>query len=287
MKISFTSAIASKKLSYKGTGNTYSDHHAPEMLCFPTGEKSGEGSDAAVVTRSSDTVYNDVDLQSSLFMVGGQPTESGDDLGSFIRTVLGQKPTWALWQPEGNYEDDQTEDDLEGDGKTPGKVWRAVLAAVIDPVCNKCAESDHTALNANEKATILGARALCLVCGYGRCVHTVTNASDDSANDELSGRLVSLDTRNLDDDTQNHSQGTTYHASTTSQKIAPQENNNGSQKASNLVNGGNKTLPCSIVVGFGKVVHERLGSNDAGHDALCACCYWRIREGHTGCNLRS
>lgn len=41
--------------------------------------------------------------------------------------------------------------------------------------------------------------------------HSVSDASDDSTNDELSSGLVALDGSNLDNDTDNHNNTTPHH----------------------------------------------------------------------------
>lgn len=45
----------------------------------------------------------------------------------------------------------------------------------------------------------------------GAAYHSVSDTSDDTTNDELSGGLVALNSSNLDNDTDNHNNTTPHH----------------------------------------------------------------------------
>ncbi|KAI4283760.1 MAG: hypothetical protein L6R35_005052 [Caloplaca aegaea] len=80
---------------------------------------------AARVTRCGNGVQNDLFLKLAFFAVGLEATEGGDDGFTFGVAASGQEPARRFREPDEWDDEDKGEDNLEGDGKTPYKVWRS------------------------------------------------------------------------------------------------------------------------------------------------------------------
>src|SRR3712207_1010270 len=124
------------------------------MLRLAVGKNSRElGLTAA--TSHADGLLDDVHLNLNLGVVTGKTIKSSHDSACLFLTVVSKEPARRLGQLGHHDENDGSEHDLEGNGESPSEVVGAVETSVVDPVGNQCANSDVTALNANDLATVL------------------------------------------------------------------------------------------------------------------------------------
>ncbi|KAI6752019.1 hypothetical protein HG531_006715 [Fusarium graminearum] len=218
------------------------EKHATEVLCLSTGEQSLDGGALlSSETRSTDGVDNSVALSTGLVTVNLKASDGGDDLFGFFVAVV----------------NDKTENDLEGNGKTPGEVLGTVGAAVVDPVGDEGTKGNDTTFDTNKKTSVGGGGTLSLVGRDSRSVDTVTDTGDCSTNDELSKSRVALHGGDLDDDTENHDPTAQDHSPSTAEQITDPENEHGTEQTSNLVDGSDKALHGAVLC-LGEVVMERM-----------------------------
>jgi len=103
-----------------------------------------------MMTGCSDTVHDNVGLEDGFRVVDAKTAQGGNDLHAFFPAIFGQKPPRRFREPDHENADDKAENDLEGNGKTPGQAWRSICASKIKPICDKTTESNDAAFNANE-----------------------------------------------------------------------------------------------------------------------------------------
>jgi hypothetical protein len=90
-----------------------------------------------------------------------------------------KQPSRRLGQSCHDDENDESEEDLEGDGETPDEVVRTVGAAIVDPVSDKRADSDVATFDTDDFASVVGLGALGLVGRDCRGVDTVSELTMD------------------------------------------------------------------------------------------------------------
>ena len=82
------------------------------------------------------------------------------------------------------------------------------MSTVVNPVCNHRSNGDHASLNADQQTAVAGLGTFGLI-GWNRGrIHSVADASDDSAEDELEERNLMWHRSHLDNHPYNHHDGT-------------------------------------------------------------------------------
>lgn len=244
------------------------EHHATEVLGLSTGEQSLDGSALlSSETRGTDRVDDSVALGACVIAVNLETSNGSDNLLGFFMAVVGEQPSRRLRKPDHANADNETEDDLEGNGETPSEVLGTVRAAVVDPVGDKGTEGNDTTFDTDEKTSVGGGRTLGLVGRDSGSVDTVTNTGDGSSDDKLSKSRVALGGGDLNNDTENHDPTTKNHGPSTTEKITDPEDEHGTQQTTDLVDGSDKALHSAILC-LGEVIMERVGVDNARHDTL-------------------
>ena len=72
------------------------------------------------IPRGADTVQDDGLLELSFFVGDFEAAQGGDDGFAFFEAVAREKPAGGFREPDHAEADDEGEDDLKGDGETPG-----------------------------------------------------------------------------------------------------------------------------------------------------------------------
>lgn len=205
------------------------DCWAPELfkLALASFKLGGGGREKDV---HSNRVNDNVLLGLSLAVIDLNTLEGSNDPLTLGNLVMGNEPARRLGQVVHADNDDNTEENLEGDRETPHQVLRAEVGTVIDPVGNHGTNGDNTTFNTDEQTTVLGVRALSLVGGDGGSVHAVADTSDNTAEDELQQRDLVGNGRDLDDDTDNHDNGTPDDHPTTTHPVTEEEGPDGTKE---------------------------------------------------------
>ena len=202
-------------------------------------------------------------------MITGSTVQASHDSGCFFLAVVGKEPAGRFRQLGHHAENDESEDALESDGESPSEVVRAVKTSIVDPVSNQRANSDVTALNADDLSTVLRTAALSLVGGDCRSVDSVTNTSDASSDDELrSGTAVRRNCGNLDDDTNDHDPGAKEDGFAATKPVSKSEDDAGTEETTDSVDSNNETLVGGVTFNLGKGMDECGGGDNTGHDTL-------------------
>jgi hypothetical protein len=98
-----------------------SKNHSSKVLRLSVGEQRTKRSYSSLVAGSSDTVHDDMSLETCFFIVNTIPTKRRDHLGCIFMAILGQQPTWRFWKPDHTKEQDCAKHTLEGDWEAPRK----------------------------------------------------------------------------------------------------------------------------------------------------------------------
>jgi hypothetical protein len=174
------------------------------MLSLAIREECTERRDASLVSRSSNTIHDDMGLESGLLIINGVATQRSNHLRSVLVTILGQQPTGRLGKPDHAKEHNECKHALESDWEAPRKLIRAIGAPVIDPIGDQSSKSNNSALNTNEQTMVLGSGALGLVRWDGRRVHSIAHSRDNSPDDELCRSVMPFKRSYLDHSAKNH-----------------------------------------------------------------------------------
>ena len=98
------------------------------MLRLPPGEQRLEWRSLSPrIPRGADTVQDNGLLQLRFFVGDFETSQGGDDGFTFFEAVASKEPARGFGEPDDADADDEGEDDLEGDGETPGKVCGAAV----------------------------------------------------------------------------------------------------------------------------------------------------------------
>lgn len=209
--------------------------------------------------------------------------------------MVAEEPPRRLWQEAHGDDDENSEYDLEGDGKSPHEVIRAVRRSVIDPVGDQGAEGDDAALNANQQSSVGRLAAFGLIgrdCGsvdavlFDLVAMSVTSffiaqatqwwkwerervaypyTHNDSSRDHLCKRCRPAHGGNLDDNSQQHDERPEYDSPPPAENVADAEDEHGAYQAANLVDGGDQPLHRRVVPGCREHVVEGRRGNDTAH----------------------
>lgn len=107
-----------------------------------------------------------------------------------------------------------------------------------------------------------------MVGGDSRCVDTVTNTSDTTSNDKLSGSAaIRGHSCNLDNDTDDHDESTKEDGLATTEFVAEEEDEDGAQEASDGVDGNYETFVVGVM-DLRECFGEGGGGDDTTHDTL-------------------
>lgn len=109
---------------------------------------------------------------------------------------------------------------------------------------------------------------LSLVGGDSRCVDTVSNTGDTTSDNKLSGSAaVRGHSCDLDNYTNDHDKSTKEDGLATTEFVTEKEDEDGAQKASDGVDGNDKTFVVGVV-DLGKCFGEGGGGDDTAHNTL-------------------
>ncbi|KAH3662675.1 hypothetical protein OGATHE_004250 [Ogataea polymorpha] len=234
---------ASELLEELGTG---SQHHSSEVLMLSPTEKLFE-SELGVI-ESVNSVCNHGRL--------------GND------TV----PSWRLWQTGHKQKQPQSKHDLQSNWQSPRNRTVCVRQTKVDPIGNQSTDSDDRTFKIDQTTSILWFRVLGLPHRNGGRVHTVTDTSDRSSNDEVAQLPVRLEWENRHDGTNDNDKGAEHDHVTSSQTLTPNHSKQSTKETSNLVTSSHNTLDDSSVSGGTtdgrELLLELWGSDDTTHKAL-------------------
>lgn len=135
--------------------------------------------------------------------------------------------TRGIGQVKHSDDDNDTEDNLEGNWETPDQVIRAIVGTKVDPVGNHRTDGNDTTFDTDEQTTVARLRAFRLVGRNGRSVHTIANASDDTANEELQQGDMLHEAGYLDGNANNHDNRTGKDHPATTHVVTVNESKNG------------------------------------------------------------
>lgn len=133
-----------------------------------------------------------------------ETTQCGQNRLTVGNAILGDQIARRLGQVVHSNNNDETEEDLEGNGESPDQIRWAIVGTKVDPIRNGRANGNDTTFDTYQQTTVARFGALGLVGRNGGCVHSVTNAGDDSTEEELEERDMVGECRHLDDDTDDH-----------------------------------------------------------------------------------
>ena len=126
-----------------------SEEHAAEMLGLAAGEESRKSTPSLVA--GFDAVDNQGVLELDLLIGGLETSERRDDIDAVFVTILGDEPSGRFGKEPGANDENKTEDNLERDGKSPGKVVRPLSFVLVRAFWDK---------EAKLRGLVLGARLL-------------------------------------------------------------------------------------------------------------------------------
>ena len=93
------------------------------MLSLTTSEELAESSSLSVGSSACGDAVQDQSLLEMDFLIGGLQTVKGsDNIDSILIALLAQKPSRGLGEEESSDNEDNTEDNLECNWKSPGQV---------------------------------------------------------------------------------------------------------------------------------------------------------------------
>lgn len=156
----------------------------------------------------SDGVNDQLLLELGLVVVDLPTTQGGKHVLTLLDAVFGDEVTGGVGKEPHADDDDETEEDLESNGETPHQVLVTEVGTVVNPVGNRSTDGNDTTLDTDEQTTVASLGALGLVGRDSGSVHAVTDTGDDTTNEELQKRNVTGIRGDLNDDTDNHDNGT-------------------------------------------------------------------------------
>lgn len=129
-----------------------------------------------------------------------------------VKALLGQQPTRRFWEGINAKDDDETKDDLEGNGEPPRHVSNvlagSIVSSEVNPVGNHGPDGNGSTFDTDIQTTTVGLGAFGLVSRDGCSVHSIANASNNTAKHELKQRDVTDEGSHLNDNTDDHDSST-------------------------------------------------------------------------------
>lgn len=155
-----------------------------------------------------------------------------NNVSRLLVAALEHEPSWGLGQVHDESHDEEAEGDLERQGETPARrsVGRKVHA-VVDPVRDHDAEGDEGALNHDKLASLVSRARLGLPHGHGRGVASVSEAGDDSSDDEV----VKRKGRGLKGGSDDHDAGAEHDHLSAAEPVADEDGDDGADEAAEVV----------------------------------------------------
>lgn len=221
--------------------------HSSKVLRLTTSEQCRERSVAANVTRSANAIGNDVCFRLDFLVFPMLAAKSSQRSHCLIMTIARHEPTRRLRKKHHESREEEAEDALESDRKSPREILWPVAGAKINPVCYESSNRNHTAFDTDEKTAVGGLGAFCLVGRDGGSVHSVAYAGDGSADDELSHGAHSGNRGDLDNNSDNHNNTAHDDSASSTQDVAKPKLEDRAEETADLVYGGDETLPRRIV----------------------------------------
>lgn len=171
-------------------------------------------------------------------VVDGYVVESGNDLSCIVFTAFEQEPTGRLGKEDGD-ESREDENKLESDGRSPSSRARInEEECKVDPVGHSDTSRNHGAFDHDEHASFVGRRAFTLPDRDRSGVHTVSDAEDNTEDEELSQGVGSSASNGAD----GHDDGADPDVNPATEQITKIEHRDCTDKAAELVDTSDKAL---------------------------------------------
>jgi hypothetical protein len=131
---------------------------------------SQEIAEASLLTQragGTERIESELFLNLGFVVVNFTAIERGEDIFAFFDAVFGDEVAGGIRKEPHADDDDDTEDDLERDGKAPDQVGRAIVRSKVDPVGNRSTDGDDTTFNTDEETAVTGLGTFGLVSRNG------------------------------------------------------------------------------------------------------------------------
>lgn len=124
---------------------------------------------------------------------------------------------------------------------------------------------------------------LSLIHGNRRRIDTIPYSRYSSTDNELCGSTMTWwDTSKLDNDADNHDDGTEENGSSAAEAITKFENEAGTDEAADSIDGYDEALPVGISLDLREITGKGIRRNDARHNALIITKEQEIGRGEDG-----
>ena len=104
-----------------------------------------------------------------------------------------------------------------------------------------------------------------MICRDGGCIDTISDTGNSATNDELSQRSRIPLRSHLDYNAEYHDATTHHHRPSPAKKVTKGEDEDGTEQASDLIDGSHEALHCRVALGGCKEIVESWGGDDARH----------------------
>ncbi len=141
------------------------DEHTTQVLAGTAGGEVAEPSLLAEGSRRTEGLEDELLLDLSLPVADFASGQGGEDILSLFDAVLGDQVSGGVGKVPHADDDDDTKEDLEGDGETPDQVRGTIVGTEIDPVGDGSTDGDDTTFNTDQKSTVVRLGTLGLVGG--------------------------------------------------------------------------------------------------------------------------
>lgn len=189
------------------------------------------------------------------------------------------KPRWGIREHQGTKSNNHSEEDLECYGESPLDSIRGVRETKDYPVGNKGATSDHRTFKAHQKATIVSAGAFRLPDRDCCRVHAISNARDNTADDELTDFPFTSKADCCNQGTNDQDIGTHKDQASAAESVAVEHGEQRAEETAKLIAGCDSTADDVDVVCLRRSgrfrhfedwegVYKLFAVEEAGHHAL-------------------
>lgn len=178
-------------------------------------------------------------------MVCGLAEEAGSDGSGLVHAALHSQPTRRVGQEEQTNHDDDGEEGLEGDGEPPANAALEEVEAVVDPVGNHDTARDQSAREGDEETALVRTSTFGLPSRNSGSDHAVTDTTDNTTDDHK-GVRGGAGGGGLEDGANDHDEGAPEGRGLTTPGLAVEEDSNGTQEASNLIDGDGGSLGVGV-----------------------------------------
>ncbi|KAG7737240.1 hypothetical protein KL930_004678 [Ogataea haglerorum] len=258
---------AGELLEELGTG---SQHHSSEVLVLSSTEQLFE-TELGVV-KSIDRVGNHGGFGNDTVIVRINAVDSSQNESSLFHSSLVDEPSWRLWQTYHKQKQPQGKQDLQSNWQPPRNRTLCVGQTKVDPIGNESTNSNHRTFQVDQTTPVLWLGVLGLPHRNGGGVHTVTDTSDRSGNDEVAQLPVRLEWENGNERTDDDDHGTEYDDRTPSKTFTPNHSKQSTKETSNLVASSHDTLDdgsmSRVTTDGWELILELGSSDDTAHKTL-------------------